>query len=209
MTPFRPAPPLVIGLVGGIASGKSAVAALFAAQGLCRIDADREARRVVDRPEVRAGLRARFGDSIFAADGSLDRAALGALVFADAEARRDLEALTHPAIRAAIAAALDAALAAGDSVLLDVPLLLEGGLVDRCDAVVFVDAPESLRAARVRARGWAEGELQRREAAQLPLAVKKARATASIENAGDLDRTRSQVVRLLAEWRNVRPQHRA
>lgn len=205
MTVSRFDPPVVVGLVGGVASGKSAVARLFEEAGLERIDADAEARRVVERPEVRAGIRARFGDTFFATDGALDRAALANTVFSDPDARADLEALTHPAIRAEIVRRLDAARAGGRSVVLDVPLLLEGGLVERCDAVVFVDAPDDARKQRAATRGWNEEEFLRREASQMALAVKKSRSTATIDNSGSLERARAQVTRLLQEWGRRRP----
>lgn len=198
--PFRRQPPLVIGLMGGIAAGKSAVAGMFAAHGLRHVDADQIAREVTRRPDVLAAIARRFGDAVVLPDGTLDRAALAARVFADPVARQDLEALTHPPIRAAILATLAAARLAGASVLLDVPLLLEGGLIEHCDEVVFVDAAEPVRRARARARGWTEDELPRREAAQAPLAMKKARATTTIHNDGDLADTARQVAAALARW---------
>jgi dephospho-CoA kinase len=196
-TPFRPRTPVVIGLLGGIAAGKSTVAAAFAAHGLCHVDADRHARAVVEEPAVLAELRAAFGAEIVGAAGQLDRARLAARVFADAAARRRLEAITHPPIRAAITAEIDEALARGQSVLLDAPLLLEGGLIDRCDVVVFVHANPASRAARARARGWTDAELERRQQAQAPLAAKRARAAFAIDNDGPLDATRRQVDDLL------------
>ncbi|MBK8101437.1 MAG: dephospho-CoA kinase [Planctomycetes bacterium] len=197
---FGRQPPIVIGLMGGIASGKTAVAGLFTAHGLRHIDADRIAREVTMRPAVLAAIGRRFGTAVIAADGSLDRVALAARVFSDPTARHDLEALTHPPIRAAILAALQQARQAGASVLLDAPLLLEGGLIDQCDEVVFVDAAEAVRRARARARGWADDELARREAAQASLAVKMARATTTIHNDGDLADTARQVAAALARW---------
>ncbi len=195
--PFRPSPPLVIGLVGGIASGKSTVATIFSTHGLAVVDADREARQVVEQPAVRAGLRARFGAEIFAADGSLDRAALAQRVFGDDAARRDLEALTHPPVRAALEAQIERALGAGTSVVLDVPLLLEGGLIERCDVCVFVDASDAARAERAAARGWDPGELARREASQESLTVKKTRCPYTITTNGTLEDTRREVDELL------------
>src|SRR5690606_21752583 len=134
----------------------------------------------------------------------LDRPALASIVFADPAARADLEAITHPGIRAAIVDALERALAAGRSVVLDVPLLVEGGLVDRCDEVVFVDVPRGERLRRAQSRGWTAAEFARREAAQAPIRMKKARATATIRNTGSLDRTRERVARLAADWARAR-----
>lgn len=195
--PFRPDPPLVIGLCGGVAAGKSAVAAAFAAAGLRHVDADRLAREVTARPAVVAAIAAALGAAAARPDGSLDRAAVARIVFADPAARERLEAITHPPVRAAILDEVAAALGGGDSVLLDVPLLIENGLVELCDEVVFVAASDAVRRERARTRGWADGELARREAAQLPLAEKRARADHAIDNDGPLDATRRQVHDLL------------
>lgn len=197
---FRVEPPIVVGVVGGIASGKSAVAGMLAEHGLEHVDADAHARLATERDDVRAALRVRFGAGVFAPDGTLDRTALAAVVFASEGARKDVEAIVHPPVRLAIRRALDAARAAGRSVVLDVPLLLEGGLVAECDAVVFVDTSPTDRLARARARGWDAAELQRRESSQLPLAVKSSAATATIHNSGTLDDARAQVARLLEAW---------
>lgn len=196
--PFRPPTPLVIGLLGGIAAGKSAVAALFAVHGLVHVDADQVSREVSSDPATLAEIGAAFGPGIVAG-GRLDRAAMADLVFADPDSRRRLEAILHPRIRARILAALAAAKAAGRSVLLDAPLLLEGGLVEFCDRVVFVAADLTTRRRRAAGRGWDEHELARREAAQAPLAAKMARAERSIHNDGDLQETAREVAAYLAE----------
>lgn len=186
------APTHVIGVLGGIGSGKSAVARRIAGESGVLIDADAIAREVVEERAVRERLRDVFGDSVLRADGSLDRAALGERVFSDASARRELEALTHPRIRDRIRRALDDALARGvPRVALDVPLLVENdaqhGLLARCDELWFVDASLEARDARVRAtRGWKAGEVERRERAQAPLAGKRARAHVVIPNEGTL-----------------------
>lgn len=202
---FRPDPPLVLGLLGGVAAGKTTVAAAFAAHGLLHVDADRLARQVVAEEAVRRDLAAAFGPSILAADGSLDRAAMAAIVFADPAARQRLEDLTHPRIRAAILATLGAAKAQGTSVLLDVPLLLERGLIDCCDVVVFVHSSTERRRQRAAARGWPTGEFDRREAAQAPLADKRARADFVLDNDGTLDATGRQIDDLLRRLAARRP----
>lgn len=194
--PFRPTPPVVVGLLGGIAAGKSAVAACFATHGLVAIEADAIARQVSAEPAVLAELRREFGAEIVR-DGALDRARLAQRVFAEPAARGRLEAILHPRIRARILAELAAARAAGQSVLLDAPLLLEGGLIDFCDVVVFVAAATAVRQARAAARGWAAGELERREAAQAPLAEKQRRAAHTIDNDGSLADTARQVAEFL------------
>lgn len=200
---FRPATPVVIGIVGGIAAGKSAVAERFAAHGLVAVDADRIARTTSDLPEVLAEVEAAFGPSAVAG-GRLDRAALAARVFADPAARARLEAILHPRIRATIRQELAAARSAGHSVLLDVPLLFENGLFELCDHVVFVDAPEPVRQARARTRGWADGELARREQAQLPLAEKRARSRFVVDNGGDRAAMAAQVAAILQQLATTR-----
>jgi dephospho-CoA kinase len=185
--------------LGGVAAGKSTVAAAFARHGLLHIDADAHARAVIQEPAVAAAIAAAFGPVAFAADGSLDRSALAAQVFRDAAKKRQLEAITHPPIRAAILADLQAAKAAGRSVLLDVPLLLENGLIEHCDATVFVDAPPAVRGSRAAARGWSGDELDRREASQAPLALKRAKASYTIDNGASLEQTARQVALVLAD----------
>ncbi len=197
--PFHPATPVVIGILGGVASGKSTVARLFAAHGLRHLDADAKARVLTEEPTVLADLAARWPQVVArsAAPPRLDRAALAQVVFSDPCARKELEALLHPRIRSALLAELAAARAAGESVLLDVPLLLENGLIAECDHVVFVHADAASRARRAAERGWGADELARREAAQAPLAEKATHAGHRIDNSGDLDATRAQVAALL------------
>lgn len=202
--PSTPQPrTLLLGVLGGIASGKSEVARLLAGSDGRVLDADQLAHGVLEEPEVRRWLEQRFGSGVLA-DGRVDRAALGAAVFSDPAARRALEAQVHPRVRAALLAGVEAARAAGvPRVVLDVPLLLENeaehGLPAQCDALVFVDADAKVRDARaVARRGWASGELERREALQLPLATKRDRADFVIRNEGDLDELRAAVGRVLA-----------
>ena len=194
---FRPTPPLVIGLLGGVAAGKSTVARLFGTRGLAVVDADAEARAVTDLPEVRSALRQRFGARIFDGAGALDRARLADLVFADPAARRDLEAITHPRIRAALEAQIETARRAGTSVVLDVPLLLEHGLIERCDLCVFVESAPEVRSGRALGRGWSDDEISRREANQASLAMKRTRAAFIIRNDGSLEDTERQIAELL------------
>ena len=190
--------PHVIGLMGGPAAGKSTVAAELAGLGLLVLDADRMAHELVASPEIAARIRLRFGPAVFGGDGRLDRAALGALVFADDGARLDLEAILHPPILQRIQSEVQQAQAAGQSVVLDVPLLLETGLDRLCDVLVFVDATDAARRKRSRARGWSEAELARRERAQGNVEVKRARATHIITNTKAIEDTRQQVRDLLS-----------
>lgn len=182
----------IVGVLGGIASGKSALARLLAGPAGIVIDADRIARDVLEERAVVARLRELFGAAIVRDDGSVDRERLAARVFASPDERRELEALTHPRIRDRIRTTLEAALARGvPRVALDVPLLVENdaqhGLLARCDELWFVDASLESRDARAQAsRGWKAGEVERRESAQAPLNAKRALAHVVITNEGTL-----------------------
>jgi dephospho-CoA kinase len=161
---------LTIGLTGGIASGKSTVSRRLMELGATVVDADAIARALQEpgRPGLE-GIVEEFGPSVLTPDGRLDRAALGARVFADPEARARLDRLVHPRIVAAIAARLDRLRAEGfrGVVVLDAALLLEWGLERWCDAVIAVHAPEDEQIARlIAARGWTREDAERRLAAQ-------------------------------------------
>lgn len=202
----------MIGVLGGIASGKSAVARLIAGPEGVVLDADQVAREVLELEESVAWLAARFGPETVRPDGRPDREALAARVFSSPADRRALESRIHPLIRERLRARLDEAIARGvPRVVLDVPLLLENeaehGLAAECDELVFVEADAARRDARaVAARGWPPGEVARREAAQRPLALKRARADHLIENDGSL----ADLERAVREWNaEARPPHRA
>ena len=197
--PFRPTTPVVLGLLGGVASGKSTVAGLFAQRGLVHVDADQVARTVSEDPGILGAIRAALGPGALGPDGRLDRPAVARLVFSDPVLRQRLEEITHPPVRRQILAELAAAMARGESVLLDVPLLLEGGLIDQCDAAVFVAADRAERLRRAALRGWGPDELDRRERAQAPLAEKQARARFTVDNGGSLAATAAQVDAVLAQ----------
>lgn len=176
---------LLIGLTGGIGSGKSTVAGLLAAKGAVVIDADLLAREVVapGTPGL-AEVVQRFGDGVLAADGALDRAALGRIVFADPVARRDLEAIIHPAVRAR-AAGLTSAAPAGAVVVQVIPLLVETGQQDAFDLVVVVDVDPAVQLDRVRARdGFDEAAARRRLQAQASREARLAAADWVISNDG-------------------------
>lgn len=175
-----------VGLTGGIASGKSRVAEFFAVRGVPVIDSDLIAREVVaaGTPGL-AAIRERFGERIIDVDGSLDRRALRALVFTDAAARRDLEAITHPLIRARMRALNEAA--RGPYVINAIPLLAEGGGRRDLDRVLVVDCPEPLQVTRVMARDRVDEAGARAViAAQAPRAARLAIADDVIVNDGDL-----------------------
>lgn len=190
---------LRIGLTGGIGSGKSTVAARLAEHGAVVADADRLAREVVLPGEpALAEIAERFGPEVLAADGSLDRAALGAVVFAGDEARRDLEAITHPRIAERTAAV--AATVPPDGVFVhDVPLLVELGMGGAYDLVLVVLAATETRVARLVAdRGMSEEDARARIAAQATDAERRAVADVVLDNDGTADQLRDQVDRL---WR--------
>ena len=194
----------LIGLTGGIASGKSAVARLLAAAGVPVVDADLLAREAVaPGTEGLRGVVARFGGSVLAPDGSLDRKALAAVVFADATARHDLNAIVHPAVAALAVERLEALRARGANIAVyEVPLLFESNLEGMMDATLLVAAPERLQLARLMARdGIDEPAARARMAAQLPLDDKRRRATAVVENDGTLE---DLAERLRTAWRSVR-----
>jgi dephospho-CoA kinase len=173
---------LIIGLTGPIGCGKSTIAARLAEHGGHVIDADDLARDVTgpDRPEL-AAIRSRFGREVMAADGSLDRGALAARVFEDAAALRDLEAIVHPAVRAAVEARLTSpAAAAASFVAIEAIRLVEGGLATRCDEVWLVVCDRPTQRRRLRGRGMAPADADRRIAAQAGLAERLAPAATRI-----------------------------
>ncbi len=191
----------VVGLTGGIGCGKSAVARMMEALGARVIDADVLAREAVapGSPGL-ARVVARFGPEVLGADGALDRPRLGALVFADREARRDLEAIVHPEVQRLALERMAAAMADGAAlVVYDVPLLYENGLERSIPEVIVVSAPPELQRARIAARdGLPPEQIEARIAAQLPLEEKLRRADHVIDNGGSLEATRRQVEALYA-----------
>ena len=197
----RGPPALRVGLTGGIASGKSTVAALFAQLGVPVIDTDRIARDVVEPgTPVLAALVARFGAGILTAEGRLDRPALRTRVFSDAQARQDLEALTHPAIQAETERR--SAAAGGEYQLIAVPLLAEKGLKSRYDRVLVVDCDPALQLQRLVVRDHST-EAQGRSilAAQAGRAERLALADDVVRNDGDIRALARQVEALHARYR--------
>jgi dephospho-CoA kinase len=194
---------LLVGLTGGIGSGKSEVSRLLAARGAVIVDADVVARAVVEPGTAGlAAVVAAFGADVLAADGSLDRDRLAALVFADPDARARLNAIVHPLVGARtfelIAAAADADPHA--VVVNDVPLLVEAGLQDRYDVIVVVATEPATQVARlVQQRGMTESDASARIAAQAPLADKIAVADYVIRNDGSRDELARQVEEVWAD----------
>ena len=194
MTRFR------VGLTGGIASGKSTVARLFEALGVPVIDTDVLAREVVAPGEPLLGqIAARFGGGVLSADGSLNRAALREIVFADPAARADLEQLTHPAIRARLEA--QSRVLGGPYQLLVIPLLVETAGRTPVDRVLVVDCSEALQIRRLQARDGTTLEQARQIlAAQATREARLAMANDVIVNEGDLDAVRDRVASLHATY---------
>ena len=176
---------LVVGLTGNIASGKSTVARLLVDRGATLVDADVLAREVVRPGEpAHSAIVERWGTGVLTPDGHLDRAALRERVFHDAEQLEALNAIVHPEVGRRRDAALDAARARGDTIVVcDIPLLFERALADEFDVVVLVDAPRALRLERlVHDRGLREPEAMAMITAQMPAELKKARADVVVDN---------------------------
>ena len=189
-----------MGLTGGIASGKSAVSSILRDLGAVIIDADALAREVVAKgtPGLDAVV-AEFGADLLGPDGELDRPKMGALVFADEDARRRLEAIVHPLVFERIVALEEGA--PEDAVVVhDIPLLAESGRADTFDAVIVVDAPQDVQIERmVRDRGWSEAEARARIAAQADPDERRAIATHLIDNTGTLADLRGRVEAVFGE----------
>ncbi|GAB4553930.1 MAG: dephospho-CoA kinase [Geothermobacteraceae bacterium] len=192
---------MVLGITGNIASGKSRVAARFGELGAVVVSADQLAREAVEpgTPALAAIVR-RFGEAVLQDDGSLDRQKLGGLVFADAEARRQLEMITHPAIARLAEERLRQLRGTKKLVVYEAPLLFEAGAEGRVDRVLVVTADEEVRLARLMARdGLDRRAALQRIRAQLPQEQKAARADYVIDNSGDWQECCRQVDALWTE----------
>ncbi len=180
---------LLIGLTGNIGSGKSTVAQQLSERGATIIDADVLARRAVEHgTDAYAAIVERWGTSILAADGLIDRAALRRIVFSDPQELEQLNAIVHPEVERMRAALVEAARQRGDRlVVCDIPLLFERRMTDDFDRIVLVDAPRPVRLERlVRERGLRETEAMDMIVAQMPAELKRARADFVIDNVGTL-----------------------
>lgn len=183
-----------LGLTGGIGSGKSLVSARLASHGAIVIDYDLLAREAVEPGTTAlAAIAERFGDDVIAPDGTLDRTALGAVVFGDDAARHDLETITHPAIFD-LAIAREATAPDDAVVVHDHPLLVEVGMDAFCDLVVVVDAPEDVQLERlVTLRGMTEADARARLAAQTSREVRTAAADIVLDNTGSIEDLEAKV----------------
>jgi dephospho-CoA kinase len=197
----------IIGILGGIASGKSLVAGQLERLGAGVLDADQTGHEALRLPQVEAAARQRWGEAAFATDGRIDRARLARIVFAPGpEAKAELkylEQLTHPEIARLLWRQVATLVAAGTTIMvMDAALLLETGWDQWCEKAVFVDAPRETRLARALARGWNREDFEAREAAQESLERKRARADVIIDNSGSPQRTQAQVEQF---WASLLP----
>ena len=186
---------MIIGLTGGIATGKSTVAEILSQLGANVIDADQVSRDLMG-PGSPVFLRIveAFGTPVLKADGSLDRAALGQIVFADPLLRRQLEEITHPPIWEELKTRMEASVTSGAPTVLMVPLLLENGRQGWVDQIWVVHIPEELQIERLMSRnGLTRSQAQARLAAQMPAQERLAQADVIIENSGPLESTVDQV----------------
>ncbi|WP_237228923.1 dephospho-CoA kinase [Rubinisphaera sp. JC750] len=191
----------VVGLVGGIGSGKSAVSSWVGNRlQIDVIDADKIGHQVLTEPEVIQQLTRRFGEQILGPDGEIQRPELGRLVWGDEperqQARKDLEAISHPAIRREIQRRIARAKQSGDcGVFLDAAVMLETGWSSVCDRVVFIDTPAEIRQRRVeQTRGWSVEQWQARERSQWSTEDKRERADFVVDNSGSVDQAGQQLL---------------
>ena len=196
---------LVIGIVGGVASGKSVVAEQLQTCGAVVLDADHAAHEVLKQPDVKLALRERWGEQVFDQQGEVDRSAVARIVFEPSEKGQSelkfLEQVSHPRIRALLEDRLaqlrtDGATAA----VLDAAVMVKAGWNNLCDHVIFVETPRETRIVRAKTRGWSEQEFDRREAAQETLQTKWALSDVIIDNSGTPAQTQAQVERF---WQSV------
>jgi len=186
---------IIIGLTGGIGCGKSAVGKALEALGLARLDTDQVAREVVaaGTPGL-AEIVSRFGPTILSSDGTLDRAAMGRMVFSEPEKKSSLEQILHPLIRSRVSDFVECCRAEHQHAVVEVPLLYEKQRQDVFDTIWVVSTTPELQLARLRSRnGWSHEEVKARISSQMPLAEKVARADTVIENTGTLEDLQERV----------------
>jgi dephospho-CoA kinase len=189
----------VIGLLGGVASGKTSVAKALARRGAVILDADTAGHEALRQSAVKEAIRNRWGKRVFDAAGEVDRRAVAEIVFAESPAARDelafLESLTHPLISKSLLAQL-AAIRAPLAVV-DAAVMLKAGWDRCCDHIVFVDAPPEVRLARARQRGWSDAQFAAREAAQELIEHKRAASDYVLDNSGTPAELDTEVDRLM------------
>ncbi|MDM5313004.1 dephospho-CoA kinase [Peribacillus frigoritolerans] len=193
----------IIGITGGIASGKSTVSLYLQELGFTIVDADLASRAVVEPgEEAYHQVVEAFGEDILLADGNIDRVKLGSIIFNDQEKRLLLNGIVHPAVRNWMRVKTEAALSSGEeTVFMDIPLLFESKLTFMVDKTLLVYVDEQVQLQRLMNRnGLSETEALARINSQMPLADKKALADAVIDNNGDINETKRQVKAILSEW---------
>lgn len=205
MTAFRHGPKPTLGLVGGIGAGKSTVAALLATRGGVVISGDALGHQALECPEIRRLVLDRWGSrgTLVKADGRLDRRVLGSIVFAEPAERHALESLVFPYIKERLRQEIEKTQAdpKAQFAVVDAAVMFEAGWDGACDRILYVDAPRSVRLARLTARsGWTDAELATREAAQWPTERKKQRADAVIVNDAGSESLEQQLDRVLTGW---------
>lgn len=189
----------IIGILGGVASGKSRVAEQFRHLGAKILNADQVGHDVLREPEVIQAVRERWGDAVIAEDGQIDRSEVAKIVFAPPPAGPEelafLEQLTHPRIGTRLQQAFERMRQDTDPqvVILDAPVMLKAGWNRFCDHILYIEAPRHLRRERARKRGWSDSDFAARELAQESLETKRAAADHVIDNSGSIDSTRRQI----------------
>jgi dephospho-CoA kinase len=199
--------PPVVGLIGGMGSGKSLVGELFRKKGAKVISGDQLGHEALRQPDIRAAIARRWGSAVLESDGSISRQRLAGIVFRNAEERQALEALVFPWIERRIQEEVADARACAAFVLivLDAAVMLEAGWAKVCDWLVYVHAPRAERLRRLKEqRGWSAKEVQERENAQWSLTDKVSRADYAVDNSGTPERVAQQVDDLLRQWGNAK-----
>ncbi|MEV5037426.1 dephospho-CoA kinase [Bacillus sp. AFS026049] len=193
----------IIGITGGIASGKSTVSLYLQELGFTIVDADLASRAVVEPgEEAYHQVVKAFGEDILLTDGNIDRVKLGSIIFNDQEKRLLLNGIVHPAVRNWMRVKTEAALSSGEeTVFMDIPLLFESKLTFMVDKTLLIYVDEQVQLKRLMNRnGLSEAEALARINSQMPLADKKALADAVIDNNGDINETKRQLKAILSEW---------
>jgi len=190
----------IIGLTGGIGAGKSVVAKILTSLGCVVADADANVKKVLQENDIRQQLKEWWGDRVIDDSGQINRSEIAQIVFKDPDERSRLEALLHPRARELQDRQFQTAPQGTVALVIDAPLLMEVGMDDQCDVVIFIDAPRAMRHRRVlETRGWDAKELDRREVTQLSLDMKRKKADYTVTNAGDVTMVRSQIESVLAD----------
>ena len=190
--------PPIIGLAGGIGSGKSAAAKILRELGCAISDSDEAARAALRDPDIRTQLISWWGRNILNEEGGIDRTKVAGIVFTDTNERRRLEMLTHPWIEKRRKEYFASVGLEARALVIDAPLLFEAGVDSACNAVIFVDSAPATRLARVQqSRNWDRSMLERREDSQMSLDEKRNRADYVVSNDEDLDGLRNQINQIL------------